>query len=65
MDDAEPEQLLHDLVNSLGALLIDLQLAAEQPHADGATARRFDAWVALAETAADQAIQLRDRLEGR
>ncbi|MCH7970472.1 MAG: hypothetical protein IH960_05440 [Chloroflexi bacterium] len=61
--DPDPREAAHELMNHIGALLLDLQLSAEQER-DPEVARRLTAWAELAQAAADRAAQLRDHLGG-
>lgn len=64
MEDSTPADLLHDLVNGINALLLDLQLSAER-HPRPPTAQQLHDWAGLAQTVADQAIELREHLDDR
>lgn len=61
MADPRTDAALHELVNSLGALLLELQLTVERQPAR-VTGEQIARWTDLAETAATQAHTLRDHL---
>lgn len=61
MTDDTTHVALHELVNSLGALLLDLQLTTEQ-HPVPVTDDQLARWTDLAATAAAQAHALRVHL---